>query len=188
MTPEPEPTYAGVPSKAPISGMAIASFALGVISFVPVLGVLLGVIALILGLLGIGKINRGEARGTGLAVTGCILGTLGIATTILLYAFMFQAFRSDSGPFAGPFRQIKIDTTRNALMQTAGQLELYKQKFGRYPEDLDEASRSGYPIMPMDMYQQRLVYRLATDGKTYELFSRGPDGKEGTEDDIRPKR
>lgn len=60
------------------NGQALAAYYCGVFSLIPLLGVLLGPIAIILGILGsnFAKANP-EAKGTGHAITGIILGSIG---------------------------------------------------------------------------------------------------------------
>ncbi|MBM4069132.1 MAG: DUF4190 domain-containing protein [Planctomycetes bacterium] len=60
------------------NGQALAAYYCGVFSLIPLLGVLLGPIAIILGILGnnYAKANP-EAKGTGHAITGIILGSIG---------------------------------------------------------------------------------------------------------------
>lgn len=64
------------PRQAPVNGLAIAAFVLGVLCFVPAVGLVLGLIALA----GIRK--RGE-RGKGFAVAGCVLSSVGLALWVL---------------------------------------------------------------------------------------------------------
>ena len=65
-------------NKIPKSGIAIASLILGVVSFIPLVGVLLGIIAIVLGIVAISQINKQGLGGKGLAKIGIILGILGI--------------------------------------------------------------------------------------------------------------
>ena len=69
-------------------GMAIAALICGILSIVLVcvniLSIPLGIAAIVLGIIGRGKAQRGEAGGEGLAKTGMILGIVGIALAILL--------------------------------------------------------------------------------------------------------
>ncbi|MFA3875046.1 DUF4190 domain-containing protein [Streptomyces sp. MMCC 100] len=60
------------PRQAPVSGLAIAAFVLGVLCFVPAVGLVLGLIALV-------RIRKRGQRGKGFAVAGCVLSSLGLA-------------------------------------------------------------------------------------------------------------
>lgn len=70
--------------------MATAALVLGILaaitSFTVIGGVLLGLLAVILGFLGLRKARRGLATGRGQAIVGIILGLLGIAIAVALFA------------------------------------------------------------------------------------------------------
>lgn len=91
--PSPESPYGGQPGFAPyglygpygprppaaVNGVAIASLVLGVLCFVPALGLVLGLIAL-------RQIKRRGERGRGMAVAGSLLSSLGLALWTLMLA------------------------------------------------------------------------------------------------------
>lgn len=89
--PYPQAPYGGVPYPAwgqgysplgrpsPVNGVAIASLVLGVLCFLPAVGLVLGIVALVQ----IGK--RGE-RGKGMAIAGSVLSSVGLALWVLLLA------------------------------------------------------------------------------------------------------
>src|SRR5438552_4171155 len=59
------------------NGMALASYYTGVFSLIPCFGLILGPIALVLGVLGLRYANRNpRAKGTAHAVVGLVLGSL----------------------------------------------------------------------------------------------------------------
>lgn len=62
---------------APVNGLAIASLVLGVLCFVPAVGLVLGVIALV-------QIRKRGERGRGLAVGGAVLSTVGLVLWTLM--------------------------------------------------------------------------------------------------------
>ncbi|WP_063794246.1 DUF4190 domain-containing protein [Streptomyces graminilatus] len=62
---------------APVNGVAIASLVLGILCFVPALGLVLGVVALV-------QIRKKGERGKGMAVTGSVLSAVGLALWALL--------------------------------------------------------------------------------------------------------
>ncbi|MGW1558352.1 DUF4190 domain-containing protein [Streptomyces sp. NPDC002144] len=64
---------------APVNGLSVASLVLGILCCVPAAGLLLGLIAL-------GQIRRTGERGRGMAVTGSVLSSLGIALWVLTLA------------------------------------------------------------------------------------------------------
>ena len=91
----PPPSYPGSPQMAgynppggakPTSGLAIGSLICGIISVVLFcawfIAAPLGLAAVIMGIIAKGKINRGEAGGNGLAMTGIITGIMGILISV----------------------------------------------------------------------------------------------------------
>ncbi|PPS83709.1 DUF4190 domain-containing protein [Streptomyces sp. MH60] len=64
------------PRQAPVSGLAIAAFVLGVLCFVPAVGLVLGLVAL-------ARIRKRGERGKGFAVAGCVLSSVGLALWVL---------------------------------------------------------------------------------------------------------
>lgn len=64
--------YGASPRQAPFNGVAIAAFVLGALCFVPALGLVLGVIALV-------QIRKRGERGQGFAVAGSVLSCVGLA-------------------------------------------------------------------------------------------------------------
>ncbi|WP_217164954.1 DUF4190 domain-containing protein [Streptomyces sp. AC512_CC834] len=68
--------YGVHPRQAPLNGLAVAAFVLGVLCFVPAVGLVLGLIALA------GIRRRGE-RGKGFAVAGCVLSSVGLALWVV---------------------------------------------------------------------------------------------------------
>ncbi|MBN1344489.1 MAG: type II secretion system major pseudopilin GspG [Phycisphaerae bacterium] len=124
-----------------------------------------------------------------------------IAILALLAAFVApQLFRTGE--------KAKIDMAQNALGPTgpfATALNLYRTHMGKLPEgedglkqllekpeDEDAEKKWGGPYldnenMLKDPWDHEYHYRFPgeIDEKTYEIWSDGPDGEEGTEDDIK---
>lgn len=79
------------PSGSKSNGMAIASLVLGILSILTgffIIGGLFGIIAIVLGILGLRKAKRGEAGSGGLALAGIVTGTIGLLLAILLIAIV----------------------------------------------------------------------------------------------------
>ncbi len=173
-------------SSKPKSGLAIASLILGLVSFIPLIGVLLGAIAITLGIIASLKIsNNHTLGGKNLAIAGTILGVLGICFTFLIYGSLFYfGFVAKDGPFANA----RIMASQQILTQNAGYLELYKKKHDKYPRSLEELGKDGYTAFPTDHYLKPLFYKVSEDGEAYELRSLGPDGTYNTADDIFPQK
>ena len=74
-------------SPAPRNGIGTAALVLGIIGFllsIIVLGGLLGIVAIILGIVGLGRVRRGEATNRGSAIAGIVLGALAVILTAVL--------------------------------------------------------------------------------------------------------
>lgn len=84
---------------APANGLGVASLVLGIISVAGFclygLGIVLGVLALIFGLIGRGRAGRGEADNGGVALAGIILGSIGIVVSAAFLGFFIWALNND---------------------------------------------------------------------------------------------
>ncbi len=91
------PGYAPPPS-APSNGLGIASLVTAIIALLSVVGgIVLGVVAVILGFLGWGKAKRGEANNGGIAVAGIVLGFLSIIEAIAVIGLFIWGFGEVGG-------------------------------------------------------------------------------------------
>lgn len=69
------------------NGLGTAALVLGILSLVTwflFVGGLLGIVAVVLGVLGRGRAKRGEASNGGMAVAGIVTGGLGVLLTVLV--------------------------------------------------------------------------------------------------------
>ncbi|MFD7132684.1 DUF4190 domain-containing protein [Streptomyces sp. NPDC059894] len=64
---------------APVNGVAIAALVLGVLCFLPAVGLVLGIVALV-------QIRRRGERGKGMAIGGAVLSSLGLALWVTMLA------------------------------------------------------------------------------------------------------
>ena len=96
-TPAPPPQGAPVPppmqgyQPKPSAALAITALVLGISAFVTGLlfiGGALGLVSVILGIISLKKVKAGTASGKGMAITGIILGALGIIATIGMIIFV----------------------------------------------------------------------------------------------------
>lgn len=92
------PGPAGV---VPRNGLGTAALVLGilavVLSFTVIGGVVFGILALVFGFIGRGRVKRGEATNGGSALAGIILGALGLLLAIGLVIAGASLLNSDSG-------------------------------------------------------------------------------------------
>jgi hypothetical protein len=98
--PPPPPPYVGYmpPPTAPKNGLGIAALVVAIIALLSVVGgVVLGVVAIILGFLGWGRARRGEANNGGVAIAGIVLGFLSIIEAIVVIGFAVWGFDRAGG-------------------------------------------------------------------------------------------
>ena len=107
--PPPPPQYGAYPgaypggypppgAQAPKNGLGVASLVVAIIAlFTVVGGVVLGVVAIILGFLGRGRVKRGEANNGGIAIAGIVLGALSIVLSIVVIAIAVWGFNEVGG-------------------------------------------------------------------------------------------
>ncbi len=95
-------------------GLAISSFALGIVSFVLCLGILTGIPAIICGHVARNRARRlaGEYGGTGLATVGVLLGYLSVVYTLLILVLLL--------PVVGNSRMHSQLTVCNSHMKQIG--------------------------------------------------------------------
>ena len=73
------------------NGPALAAYYCGVFGLIPIVGLLLGPIAFILGIIGFVKARKNpEARGTGHAIAGIILGIIDVPLWFVLWKLVFE--------------------------------------------------------------------------------------------------
>jgi lysylphosphatidylglycerol synthetase-like protein (DUF2156 family) len=81
-------------------GMAITALVLGVLALVLcwtiIGGLLLGLVALVLGIIAAGRAKRGAAGGRGMAITGAVLGVIGAVLAGVLVAIGASFLNSES--------------------------------------------------------------------------------------------
>jgi len=170
-----------IQKEPPKSGLAIASLILGLLSFIPLVGVLLGIIAVIIGILGVSQIKKKTLGGRKLAIAGIVLGILGIVFTLVVYGSLYYfGFVSETGPFV----EVKSELNQQLITNNVGALELYKRKHGYYPTTLEEAIEDDFSLFPLDVYDRPFYYKAQQDSQSYELRSLGVDGQYGTDDDT----
>ncbi|MGW6392705.1 DUF4190 domain-containing protein [Streptomyces sp. NPDC055103] len=103
----------------PANGMGITSMVLGIIAVAGFclygLGVILGILALIFGIIGMKKAGRGEATNRGMALAGVILGSIGIVVSGVFLGFMIWAIAQDSTSYdsdSDPYNSLGVQSVR----------------------------------------------------------------------------
>ena len=98
--PPPVPYAAGFtpPPTGPKNGLGIAALVIAIIALLSVVGgVVLGVVAIILGFIGWGRAKRGEATNGGVAVAGIVLGLLSIIEAVVIIGLGVWGFQEVGG-------------------------------------------------------------------------------------------
>jgi hypothetical protein len=156
------------------------AYAIGGASFIPLIGVLFGIIAILWGF---------ARRTWGLVV----LGADGILFTIILYSVLFYlGFHQRGGIYDKMRSQMAVTMLNSAVKE----IEYYKLQHGHYPtnlSELDTKDKNKFPtvIDPTAMERKEtknryFFYELDSSGNFYFLRSVGPDGVPFTADDILP--
>ena len=102
MTYAPTPGHGyGMQPQRRSSGLAIAALVCGVLallsSWTVIGGILLGLIAVVLGIVALSRVKRGLAAGRGMAIAGIVTGILGTVLAIALIAVGVSLLNSDAG-------------------------------------------------------------------------------------------
>ncbi|MEX0170263.1 DUF4190 domain-containing protein [Streptomyces sp. LMG1-1-1.1] len=89
--------------QSPSNGMGTTAMVLGIIAVAGFcmygLGMILGILALIFGVIGLKKVNRGEATNRGMAIAGIVLGSIGTVVSAVFLGFIIWAIAQDSSSF-----------------------------------------------------------------------------------------
>jgi len=93
--------YPGAPVAPPRNGLGVAALVLAIVALVAscsvVGGLILGLAAVILGVLARGRVKRGEANNGGIALTGIVLGTLAALISLAFIAMYVGIFNNYGG-------------------------------------------------------------------------------------------
>lgn len=98
--PPPPAPYSGFtpPPVGPKNGLGIAALVVAIIALFSVVGgIVLGVVAIILGVLGLQRARRGEATNGGIAIAGIVLGILSIIEAIVVIVLSVWVFNEVGG-------------------------------------------------------------------------------------------
>ena len=153
-------------------------YAFGCASFIPLLGVVIGIIAIIVGM------TTRKKGGRLLALIG--LG--GIAFSVILYGSLFYFGFVQRGGIYDDLRATMAHSTINALVP---QIEFYRMQHGDYPPSLEALNRATggqsllmttdtSTVIPRPFYYERV------GDDHYYLRGVGLDGKAFTADDLVP--
>lgn len=86
------------------TGLAVTALVFGILALLTfwtviltVLGVLFGLLAIVLGLIAMSKARRGAAGGSGMALTGVIMGFIGLIGSIVVGVLVWVVFKDTGG-------------------------------------------------------------------------------------------
>jgi len=87
-----------LPPQAPKNGLGIAALVVAIVALISVVGgVVLGIVAVILGFLGWQRAKRAEATNGGIAIAGIVLGILSIIEAIVVIMLSLWVFNEVGG-------------------------------------------------------------------------------------------
>ena len=157
----------------------ICSHGIAGLSFIPLIGILLGLISIIWGL------TTKKLGGKKLA----LIGTGGIAFTIILYFGLNYYYSGFVKPDVSYFEyESSYKSVERFLPFLVEVIEFYKAQQGSYPESLEAAIKFRMKKVPVILIDSiRYLYYEVVDNEHYYLLGVGQDGKPFTEDDILPK-
>ncbi len=168
------------------SNVTAVEYLLGFLSFIPFIGVLLGIISIVLGAL---KFKSGGWKVV-------LLGVGGILVTVCLYGALFLFMFTGKNNMMSDMQQ---QMAKGNLRQCVMELEFYHQVHGEYPDKLEDLTDAKRPFaggmvsfldqtggFPNSMKAHLFYYEKTPDGAGYYLLGRGPDGEPFTSDDVFP--
>ena len=186
----------GVSPAPVVSGLAVASLVCGILGFLTI-GTT-GLLGVIFGHVSLARIKRAPnvMGGRGLAIAGLVVGYVSMIVAI----FMFLAAGAIAA-MRGVGDQAKLQQAKSDCATLANSLSMYKLNAGTYPtaqqglRALVEKPVSN-PVprrwtrisakVPLDPWGNEYRYRYPGGDvpEEPEIFSVGPDGVEGTSDDV----
>ncbi|WP_436899461.1 type II secretion system protein GspG [Acinetobacter gyllenbergii] len=162
--------------------LGVFPYILAGISFIPGIGIVFGIIALIWGIL------TKKSGGKVLA----IMGACGIGFSIILYGSLFYFGFVQRG---GVYDELRAQSSQIAMTSLVQAIEFYKIENGHYPDSLETLGQSLPENSPIFLFDTtdvsfgsspRYYHYELKDSSHYYLLSVGADGKPYTNDDILP--
>lgn len=153
-------------------------YVIGGMSFIPLVGVLFGVIAIIWGF----KVKSSKLK---------YLGSAGILFTVVLYSSLgYFGFVQENGVYD----ELRATMAKTQLTSAVQAIEFYKVQNGEYPDSLETLQKSLpensmvflYDSTQVNMDEAKLYYYKLINENSYHIRAYGRDGLINTEDDILP--
>ncbi len=163
--------------------LGIFPFIIGGLSFIPLIGIIFGILAIVWG------IKTEKVGGRKLI----IIGSIGCWMTVAAYALLLFFDVMKPG---GMYGDMRSQSAQKNLQEIVKIVEFYKTQNGSYPRSLEtlvaNLDQKGQKIIndPTTIGQKEgsktFYYELTDGGNGYYLFSVGPDGTPFTGDDLQP--
>jgi hypothetical protein len=162
--------------------LGIFPFIIGGVSFIPGIGIIFGIIAIIWGLV------TNKRGGKKLA----IIGSCGLGLSIILYGSLFYFGFVQKG---GVYDDLRVQLSKSTITSLVQSIEFYKTQNGQYPKSL-EVLRKSLPenslVLVHDPTDVKLggeprYYHYELEGsENYYLLGVGKDELPYTSDDVLP--
>ncbi len=129
-------------------GLAVVSLILGCLILFPILGFLFGLAAIILGIIALGKISKDKEnfKGRGLAISGIILGAIGV---VLIPIIALLSAIAIPNLLRARVNQNEVQAQAVLRMISAG-AETYAATEGEYPLSVYSLTVAGPPYLEQD--------------------------------------
>jgi general secretion pathway protein G len=150
------------------------------------------IFSIILGIVGLVRIHKSAVRlkGTGLAITGLVLSTIAIMVTVpimIVVPRVMQKMEESKNRIA----KMQISEIESGLQTYAFDLKHFppsSQGLDALVHNLENDGSWNGPYLskelPLDPWRRPYVYRCPGISGEYDIFSSGPDGIEGNNDDV----
>ncbi|CAM3362505.1 type II secretion system protein GspG [Shewanella violacea] len=153
-------------------------YVIGGMSFIPLIGVLFGIIAIIWGF----KAKNSKLK---------YVGSAGILFTVILYGSLgyFGFVQED-----GIYDELRATMAKTQLTGAVQAIEFYKVQNGQYPDSLETLQKSQpensmvflHDSTQVNIDEIKLYYYKVINENSYHIRSYGRDGLINTRDDILP--
>ncbi|GHA36484.1 hypothetical protein ACFFLZ_22855 [Photobacterium aphoticum] len=159
-------------------GPGCLGFVIGGMSFIPLIGVLFGIVAIIWGF----NVKSKKLK---------VVGLCGITSTFVLYGTLgYFGFVQEGGVYD----DLRSELVKVQLTSSVQAVELYKVQNGAYPTSLEVLQKSLPEGSLVDLNDaalvsisgEKLYYYIVIDENHYHIRSHGRDGIINTLDDILP--
>ena len=164
--------------ESPHKPLGCLAYVVGGMSFIPLIGVLFGIITIIWGFI---------VKNTKLK----LLGFAGIMSTIILYGVLgYMGFVQEDGVYD----ELRVSMAKTQLTGAVQAIELYRVQNGEYPDSLQTLQKSLpensvvflYDTTQVSLDETKYYYYKVINENAYHIRSYGRDGIINTQDDVLP--